>query len=446
MVLSLRKRIKARLGELPRKLVIPLTSIIAFIVADIVLIVYHDVQDAVVGPSLDTVVADSMIAPGDSMFSKLAGLVTFTTLLPGNRIEVLVGPATYPRLWGDLRAARRSITVQMYYCLEGTVADSVTAILTAKAQQHVTVLFLPDDFGCEMGDDNIDQMRTAGVQVSLFRPLHWYSLHRSQHRSHARAVVIDGTIGYTGGAGFDDKWLLPLDGVPPWQDLNVRIEGPASRTLQAAFVSAWAEATGSVLTGPAFFPDLEQSTTTGGALAGVLYSPPTAGGTSAERFLALTFGFARRTLYIINPYFLPGHGLETLLASAARRGVDVRLITAGDRNDIRTVRHASRATYQKLLEAGVRIFEYLPTMNHSKLVVADGVWSTIGSLNLDARSLRLNEEVTLLMQDSATGARLDSIFLAEQARSREIELEPFRRRGWPIRAWQNFLHVFSPLL
>jgi cardiolipin synthase len=162
--------------------------------------------------------------------------------------------------------------------------------------------------------------------------------------------------------------------------------------------------------------------------------------------VALTVGAARTKLYITNPYFLPGDGLQDQLIKAARRGVDVRIITAGDQNDVAIVRNASRASYQNLLDAGVRIYEYQPVFNHAKTIVVDDVWASAGTLNLDPRSLRLNEETTLLVHDSATVAQFTTAFETDMRASKEVKKEEFRKRSWFNRLVDRASNVLAPLL
>ena len=417
---------------------------------EIILLAYHDVQDVVAGPNIEATAPVLPPAPADPRFLELASLLTFTPLAAGNTVELLRGEATYPRLWADLRAARRSITIQMYYCGPGQLADTLASILTDRAQAGVSVLFLGDGFGCSsLSDAYFQRLRAAGVQTRLLRPVKWYTLHRSKHRSHVRAIIIDGTTGYTGGFGIDDKWITTPK-AKGWLDANVRFTGPAVNSMQAVFAAGWAETTGEVLTGAAYYPLSDSSKMTADtgklAVAGALFSTAAVGATPAERFVALTVGAARRRLYITNPYFLPGAGLQDLMIKAARRGVDVRLITAGDRNDVAIVRNASRAAYGKLLDAGVRIYEYQPVFHHAKTIVADDVWVTAGTLNLDPRSLRLNEETTLLVHDSATAAQFVSAFEQDLRSAREVTREQYARRSWARRMADRASNFLAPLL
>ncbi len=430
-----------------------LLTIAAAVGLDLGLIVWHDLEDVFasarpmrVESGSGTPGSATPSSPGDARFQALESFLTFTPLTAGNGIQIFTsGAATFPRLWADMRAARRTLVVQQYYCGPGRVADSVRAVLTERARAGVRVLFLWDGFGCKsLGRDYFRALHSAGVEVAPFRPLHWYTLHRSQHRSHLRAVLVDGRVGWLGGAGFDDKWLTGSHKDPPWRDTNVRFTGPAVATLQAAFAVGWAEATGRVLAGEPFFP--WPAAVGGPAIAGVLYSAPAVGLTGAERFLALTADGARKRLWISNPYFLPSAGLRNALAQAARRGVDVRVLTPGDRMDVPILRDAARSYYGELLRAGVHIYEYMPAMMHAKTLVVDDVWSTVGTLNFDERSLKLNEEATLLVQDPGTAAALDSIFLADLAHAHEVRLAEFQRRSWFTRLRERASRLLAPLL
>jgi cardiolipin synthase len=362
-------------------------------------------------------------AIGDTSFLHSVELLTKTDLETGHHIEPLFNAAgTYPRLWQDLRAAQHSITLQLYYCKPGALADSLKHVLIDRARAGVRTLVLLDAFGAQdLSEAYQDSLRSVGVRVAHFRSVKWYSLHKAQHRSHIRVVVIDGVVGYTGGFGLADQWLK-------WRETNVRFTGPAVRQLQAAFSAAWAEATGELLTGRRAF-GLAAATDTGGVLAGLLHAEPAVGSTTAERFLALTVTAARKTLFVTNAYFVPDDDFRRMLRSAARRGVDVRVLTAGKETDVKIVRLAARRRYQELLRDGVRIYEYRPTMVHAKTIVADGVWSTIGTMNFDNRSLALNDESNLLIHDSATAAILERRFLNDLHHSDEIKLREFAKRS-----------------
>ena len=383
------------------------------------------------------------VAPSEPGFPLVVELLTGTRLVAGNRVELaLDGDGTYPRLWADLRAARTIITVQMYYAGPGAVADTLAAVLTDRARGGVAVYLLYDAFGTNVSDAYLGALRGAGVHAVPFRPLRFRNLWVIQNRSHVRGIIIDGQIGWTGGFGIDDKWLgggrLPNE----WRETNVRFEGPAVLQLAAAFVAAWSEATGELLTVRATVNIHEG----GVARAGLLFTAPTLGSTPAERYLALSIAGARDRLYITNAYFAPDDNFVDMLARAARRGVDVRILVGGPLTDIHMTRLAAHARYERLLSAGVRVYEYQPTTLHAKTFVADGVWVSIGTMNFDNRSLALNDESTLMVLDSAAGRRMEEVFLEDLRYSKAIDLATFRKRPWTRRVAEWFADQITPLL
>jgi cardiolipin synthase len=370
------------------------------------------------------------VSAADETFPRAVALLTGSSLLAGNRVELaLNGDGTFPRLWADLRSARRSITVQMYYAAAGRVADSLGAILAERARAGVSVYLLYDAFGSSFTDVYLARLRAAGVRAVPFRPLRFRNLWVVQNRSHVRGVVVDGRVGWTGGFGIDDKWLG--GGLRPgeWRETNVRIEGPAVLQLEAAFVASWSEATGELFTGRATLQVYEG----GVARAGVLYTSPTLGSTAAERYLAMSIAGARQRLYVTNAYFAPDENFVGLLMRAARRGVDVRLLVGGPRTDIRLARLAAHARFDSLLSAGVKVYEYQPTTLHAKTFVADGLWSSVGTMNFDNRSLALNDESTLMVLDSTAGRRMEEVFFEDLRQAKEVDLATVRRRPWTQR-------------
>ena len=379
----------------------------------------------------------------DSLFERTFELFTGTHVYAGNVVtQALNGDGTYAQLWTDLRSARRTITVQMYYSMPGKVADTLSAILKERARARVRVLFLLDAFGSQhLSNEWIRSLRDAGVEVAKLRRLRWFTIHDAGNRSHVRVVVVDGRIGWTGGFGLADYWLGDGHHPEQWRESNVRFAGPSVMELQAAFAAAWAEATGELLTGSLFFPN-SGFQPVGPTHAGLLYTAPTAGSTPAERFLALTISGARRTLYITNSYFVPDDDFRRLLERAVRRGVDVRVLTTSANTDVKTTWFAGRHRYEELLGRGVRIFEYQPTMLHSKTIVVDGLWGSIGSMNFDNRSVAFNDESNLVVLDSAFGTQMDSVFLDDLRYSKEIKLDEFRRRS----AWSKMLEAGATLL
>jgi cardiolipin synthase A/B len=368
------------------------------------------------------------ISVSEPEFPVMATMATGAWLAPGNRVEVMLnGDGTYPRLWEDLSSAQQSITLQLYYGAPGRMADMLGQILRERAKAGVRVFVLYDAFGTvDMPANHRAELRAAGIVVEPFRPIRVSTLHLAQNRSHVRGIVVDSRVGWTGGFGIDDKWFGDGRSNGSWRETNVRFEGPAVRQLQAAFAAAWVEATGVMFTGRATL----QPEPNGATAAGLLYTAPTLGSTAAERFFALSIAGARKTLYITNSYFAPDLNFIDLLVAAARRGVDVRILTAGPRTDVNVVRLAGRAWYDTLLAAGVRVYEWQPTTLHAKTFVVDGEWFTVGSMNFDNRSMALNDEATLMVLDRRAGQDMDRIFLDDLHHAEEITLPVFRRRSW----------------
>lgn len=262
---------------------------------------------------------------------------------------------------------------------------------------------------------------------------------------HVRLVIIDGSIAYTGGLGFADCWLG--DGRHPnqWRETNVRMQGPVVDQLQVAFVTNWAEATGDLLLGNGIFPLLDFAGH-GEQRAGIMYSAPSLGSTNAERFFVLSITAARQRLYITNAYFVPDKDFHRLLRDAAERGVDVQVLTTGSNSDRPSALYAGRTHYADLLRTGVRIFEYQPTMMHAKTLIVDGLWATIGTFNFDNRSMKLNNEVALIVRDETFGAQLETIFREDLKYAHEVTLEEVERRSWRDRVKEHVSRLVAPLL
>ncbi|MGI9043142.1 MAG: phospholipase D-like domain-containing protein [Gemmatimonadaceae bacterium] len=367
----------------------------------------------------------------DPLFPRSIELFTGTHIEPGNKIEILLnGEGTYPKLWEDLASAKETITMQMYYSQPGVVADTVAKYLSERARAGVRVLLLLDAFGSgTLTDEWKGGLREAGVEIGWLRKVRWYTLHKASQRSHVRAVVVDGRVGYTGGFGIADYWLGNGRQPEQWRETNVRFSGPTVAALQAAFAAGWAESTGELLTGDVFFPPASFETE-GTVKAGLMHSLPTIGSTPGERFIALSIAGSRKTLYISNSYFVPSADFCKLLINAAKRGVDVRVLTVSAESDVKTTWYAGRALYEKLLEGGVKIYEYKPAMMHSKTIVVDGLFSVIGSMNFDNRSIAFNNEAQIVALDAGVGQEMDEIFLEDLKYSEEIKLETFRQRPW----------------
>jgi len=396
--------------------------------------------------------ATSCPAINDPFFCESIELLTHVDLRPGHEVEFFInGDETYPRLWEDLRSAKKSITMQLYYCNKGKMADTLLEILVERARSGVEVFLLHDAFGTTLPNEYFEALEKAGVKVRPFRPFSFKSLQKMQHRAHIRVIVIDGTVGYTGGFGIDDKWYGTGRDKDQWRDTNVRFTGPAVRQLQATFVVCWAEASTNLLTSDSLFPAEGHpgngaENKSDGVFAAVLHASPTIGSTSAERFFVLSIAAAREKLYISNSYFVPHKAFRQLLCDAAQRGVDVRVLTVSGLSDVKSTWYAGRARYEELFKGGVRIFEYQPVMMHAKTIVVDGAWLTVGSMNADNRSISFNEESNLIVLDKDAGRRMEEIFLEDLRFAKEIEPGEFAKRGWKAKVAERACHMIWRVL
>jgi cardiolipin synthase len=283
-------------------------------------------------------------------------------------------------------------------------------------------------------------MRDAGATVHRFRPVRAYTLRRLANRSHRRVLVADGKVGMTGGVGIAEEWTGNAENEEHWRDSHVRIRGPVVRHLQGSFAEHWLEATGEVLSGEEYLPHLEPSDE-GGRMQ-LVRSKSGVGDTNVETLYYLAIASARKSLELTSAYFVPRPAFADALCDAAKRGVDVRIVVPGPHIDKGFVRVAGRDSYEGLLEAGVRLFEFQPTMLHAKSLVVDGCWSSVGTVNFDNRSFQLHDELSLCVWDSDFASLLSQQFAKDLDRSDEITLERWSKRAVHQRAAETSMRVF----
>lgn len=365
-------------------------------------------------------------------------------LRDGGRAELLEnGDAWLPRLLEDIATAKRSINFSVYIWEQGRMSDQVFPALIERARAGVEVRVLLDGLGgmrCPDGD--VEALRAAGGKVASFRPLKFGMITRFHRRNHRRAIVFDGTHGYTGGMAVGDKWLGNARNPDEWRDTMIRVTGCLAESLQSAFSEPWAYVTGEVLTGDAFFPDEMVDDDCDTRSLGLISSPA-----SEEHplrlFFFLAFLAARKTLWITTPYFVPDKHTRQVLARRAKAGVDVRLLVPNELTDARPIRLAGQSYYQELLDAGVRIYEFQTSMIHTKQVVVDGALSIVGSANMDIRSKELNEENIVALLDRGLAQRLEQSFLSDLEQSREIVAAEWRKRGLSPRVKERLSVFFA---
>jgi len=346
----------------------------------------------------------------------------------GNRIRLLEnGDAFFPAMLAAIARAQSSINLETYIFWSGEIAGRFRDALSERARAGVEVRILLDAVGsgAKLSREDVSTMRSAGCAVEFFHPLRPWMLDTINHRTHRRILVVDGKVGFTGGAGVADVWLGNAEKPGHWRDTQVEIAGPVVAQLQSAFQENWAAARGELLSGERFFPRLEPA---GPAFAQVILSSPESPSSPTKLFYAVSISSAMRRLWISNSYFLPDADATALLVSAARRGVDVHILIPGKVNDVPLTRAGGRSSLGELLAGGVKISEYGPTMFHAKTMVVDGVFATIGSTNFDNRSFRLNDEINLTVYDREFGRRLEEMFIEDLARSRSYTYAQWRNR------------------
>jgi cardiolipin synthase len=360
---------------------------------------------------------------------------TDTPFSLGNRIDILNnGDEFYPRMLADVHEARQSITLEAYIYWSGDVGLQFANAFAEKARGGLAVKLLLDAVGSStISDEILDLLAGAGCQIAWYHPIHWYTLRRVNKRTHRKSLIIDGRVGYTGGAGIADHWLGCAEGPEHWRDVQVRIEGPAVASLQSGFSQNWLETTNELVTGFEYYPAPEEPGTL--PVQSILSSPET-GASSVRLLYYLSIVCAQRSVYIANPYFVPDEAAIDTLVDARKRGVDVKIIVSGKYNDNPLAYYNSSATYGELLEAGVEIYAYNRTMLYHKIMIVDGIWSTIGTTNFDNRSFALNEENNVNVYDRAFAAELTEDFMADLRNSDRIELESWRQRGLRVKAFE----------
>jgi cardiolipin synthase A/B len=379
--------------------------------------------------------------PGSEAFVNAAAAYLNVPVYRGGSVELLQnGDAFFPAMLDAIRAARETVNFEVYIFEADVIGRKFVDALSERAQAGVEVRVLVDWFGSlKLGRAGREALTGAGVRLARFRPLNLRNLVRIYRRTHRRAIVVDGRIAFTGGAAVSDKWAGDVRNAHEWRDSMTRIMGPLVGGVQAAFAGNWVYCTGEVLSGRRFFPPTQAQ---GGPCSLSLISSPSDARQPIRLLFWLSFANARGRLWICNSYFIPDVRLRKAVIDAAQRGVDVRVLVPGNHTDAVPVQLAGRTMYGRLLEAGVRIWEFRPAMMHAKTVVVDDRWSVIGSANLDERSMELNEENVVGIADPAFAEAIVAGMEADFTRSREVKLEEWRRR--PV--WQRALERMALVL
>jgi cardiolipin synthase len=348
-------------------------------------------------------------------------------LVPGNKIDMLQnGDAYFPAMLDAIRAAQKSINFEAFIFHSDGVGNQFRDALCERARAGVEVRVLLDGIGSgwRLKNSDVRLMKEAGCRFSYYHPTHSWRVDRTNRRSHRRILVVDGKIGFTGAVGFADRWSGHAQDKEHWRDAQIRIEGPLVASLQAAFQEHWVKTFGEALIGPNQFPALNPA----GDLKAQVVTSRSFSMAPVPLLEAVAWTAATKRIWITNAYCTPTRDQVEQLVKAKDRHVDVRILLPGPNNDQPMTKSAGRTAYGKLLERGVRIFEYQPTMIHEKSMVIDGMFSMFGSSNFDARSSEINEELDVIVYDEKFGRDMEASFEKDLAQAREYTLEDFRKR------------------
>lgn len=381
----------------------------------------------------------------DPQFLRSMGLLMGPSILEGNKAtELINGDRIFPAMLQAIRAAKKTVLFETFIYWSGDIGNEMAGALAERARAGLKVHVLLDWVGSSRVEDAIvDRMKSAGVEVRKYHPLTWYNLDRMNNRTHRKLLIVDGAIGFTGGVGIAPQWTGNAQDPDHWRDTHYRVEGPIVAQMQSVMLDNWSKATGKVLHGRDYFPPLQAA---GEQSAQMFASSPNGGSESMLMMMLLAITAATRSIDIANAYFVPDDVTRRALVAAAKRGVRVRILVPGKYIDTATVRRASRGLWGELLEAGVQIHEYLPTMLHCKLMVVDGLMTSVGSTNFDVRSFRLNDEANLNIYDAAFAVRQTEVFEADLKQSRRVTLQTWRARPFTEKLHEHVLAWFGSLL
>lgn len=370
-------------------------------------------------------------AVSDPQFRREMSVLLGPAIVQGNKVTALHnGDEIFPSMLTAIRSAQTSITFETFIYWSGEMGEAFSQALSERARAGVPVNVTIDWVGSnKMEQSLLDSMQAAGVKLHRYQPLRWYNLGRMNNRTHRKLLVVDGYIGFTGGVGIADHWTG--DGGHPdhWRDTHYRIEGPVVAQLQAAFNDNWVKTTGQVLNGQRYFPALQEE---GEMDAHVFVASPSGGSESMHLMYLLAIAAAETSIDLAASYFVPDRLLIEALITARARDVHVRILLPGPHIDAFTVKIASKTDWGVLLQAGAEIHIYQPTMLHTKLLVIDTEFVSVGSTNFDMRSIRLNDEASLNIYSSDFASKMTAVFEEDL-----LSAEPYSLDHWDNRSWRE---------
>jgi len=363
----------------------------------------------------------------DPQFEREMGTLLGPAILPGNQVTALQnGDQIFPAMLKAIRAAQYTINFETYIYWSGRTGEEFAEALIERVRADVKIHLMLDWLGSQkMAPQLVERMQDAGVEIERYHALHWYSLGKLNNRTHRKVLIVDGRIGFTGGVGIADQWTGHAEDPDHWRDMHFRIEGPVIAQFQAAFLDNWIKTTGRVLNGDTYFPTL---TPVAGIKMHMFMSSPAGGSESMRLMYLMAITAAQRSIDIEAAYFIPDALMSRELIRARERGVRIRLLLPDKHIDSETVRIASKRAWGSLLEQGVEIHMYEPTMLHCKMLIFDQYMVSVGSTNFDMRSFELNDEASLNIYDSAFAQRMTEVFEADLKASTSYDFSRWKNR------------------
>lgn len=369
----------------------------------------------------------------EPVFERVMSGLLGPPLLSGNQVTALRnGDEIFPTMLEAIRNAKRTITFENFLWRDGLIANAFAEALAERARAGVNVYLLQDAFGCDsLHSGAMRHLRDSPVELEIFRFL---LISRINFRTHRKLLVVDGEIGFIGGVCIADAWQG--DGVTPghWRDMHYQVKGPVVSQMQQAFLDNWMQTRAQVLHGEKFFPALQQQ---GSIKCQAFKSSAGEGADSARLMFLLSIAAARKRVCIASAFFLPDDLMIRTLVQARARGVEIDVIVPGEDNDAPVVRLAGRARWGPMLKSGIRFWEYQAARFHCKYLIVDECWCSVGSTNIDHRSMRLNEEANLNVLDQEFAADHFKIFEQDLIRSRQVDFDAWRNRPLKEKAMGN---------
>ena len=363
----------------------------------------------------------------DTQFRREMGVMLGPSIAGGNRVTALQnGVEIFPAMLDAIRSAQTSITFETYIYWSGEIGQAFSEALSERARAGIPVNVTVDWVGSARMDRSLlEEMQEAGVDVRRYRPLRWYNFRRLNYRTHRKLLVVDGRIGFTGGVGIADVWQGNAEDPDHWRETHFRVEGPVVAQFQAAFNDNWIKSTGELLNGTTYFPAL---TPAGGLDAHLFIASPAGGSESMHLMYLLAIAAAKQSIDLAASYFVPDELAIQAFEAARKRGVRVRVLLPGPWIDTEAVRLASKGTWGRLLQAGVEIYVYQPTMLHTKMLIIDRELVSVGSTNFDPRSFRLNDEANLNVYDNAFATQMTGVFEGDLKSGMPYTYDMWKRR------------------